>query len=334
MRGRTMRVARLYRAGEIGVHEEPEPVPGDGEVLVRVTAVGICGSDLHWYGEGSIGDARLSEPLVLGHEMAGVIAAGPRAGTRVAVDPAVPCGRCATCLTGWRNLCPGVVFAGHGGTDGGLRETMAWPEHVLHELSDSLDDEAGALLEPLGVALHAIDLAHLRLGHRVAVVGAGPIGIYCAVAARHSGAAEVVVVEPLAHRRELALALGADRAIGPEEAGDLRDRFDAVIEVAGNDAGVDVALRCARVGGRVVLAGIPDSDATTFRASLARRKGLTLALSRRMNEAYPRAIELAASGSVPLAELVSHRFGLDEAPEALRVAAAREGHKVIVRPGG
>lgn len=327
-----MRVARLHRAGEVLLGEEADPVPGEGEVLVRVTSVGICGSDLHWYDEGSIGDARLAAPLVLGHEMAGVVASGPRAGTRVAIDPAVPCEACRACRTGWRNLCPQVVFAGHGGVDGGMRQAMAWPERVLHELPDDLSDDAGALLEPLGVALHAVDLAHLRLGHRVVVVGAGPIGIYCAVTARLAGATEVVVVEPLAHRRRLALDLGADRAVAPEEAEELRDRFDVVIEVAGTDAAIDVALRSASVGGRVVLVGIPDSDTTTFRASLARRKGLTLVLSRRMDEAYPRAIALAVSGAVPLGELVSHRFGLDEVAEAMHAAAHREGHKVIVSP--
>jgi len=153
-----MRVARLHGPGDVRVSEEPRPVPGDGESLVEVTSVGLCGSDLHWFTEGGIGDAVLSRPLVLGHEMAGVVRGGPADGARVAIDPAIPCGHCEQCLAGHPNLCPTVVFAGHGGCDGGLRQFLSWPSHRLHPLPAGLTDDEGALLEPLGVALHAVDL--------------------------------------------------------------------------------------------------------------------------------------------------------------------------------
>ncbi|HYU66251.1 MAG TPA: alcohol dehydrogenase catalytic domain-containing protein, partial [Jatrophihabitantaceae bacterium] len=172
-----MRVARLHGAGAMEVHDEPVPDPAPTESLVRVGAVGICGSDLHWFTEGGIGDARLTTPLVLGHEMAGVIAAGPRRGERVAIDPAVPCFECRSCRAGNPNLCERLVFAGHGKTDGGMREYLCWPTHRLHALPDSIDEVGGALLEPVGVAIHALDLAHLRLASTVAVVGCGPIGL-------------------------------------------------------------------------------------------------------------------------------------------------------------
>src|ERR1700689_2212474 len=122
-----MRTARLYGVGDIRVSDEPVPEAGPGETLVQVTAVGICGSDLHWFSEGAIGDAQLSQPLVLGHEAAGVIASGPGQGQRVAIDPAIPDGTCRVCLAGYRNLCPHVRFSGHGGTDGSLRQFMTRP---------------------------------------------------------------------------------------------------------------------------------------------------------------------------------------------------------------
>jgi len=172
-----MQVARLHGVGDIRVGDEAVPEPGPDEELVRVTAVGICGSDLHWWDQGGIGDAQLARPLVLGHEGAGVIADGPRRGERVAIDPAIPCGVCRPCRDGYRNLCPRIRFAGHGGTDGAMREFMSWPAELLYPLPEELSDADGAVLEPLGVALHSYDLGHLRLGGTAAVIGCGPIGL-------------------------------------------------------------------------------------------------------------------------------------------------------------
>ena len=336
-----MRVARLSGVGQLALADEPPPQPGPGESLVRVTAVGLCGSDLHWWGEGGIGDAQLARPLVLGHEVAGVLASGPRAGQPVAVDPAVPCGRCAVCLEGHRNLCPTVRFAGHGDVDGGLRELLAWPDAQLHPLPEALPPAEATVLEPLGVALHAMDLAHVRLGASVAVVGCGPIGLLLVQLARAAGAAEVVAVEPLAHRRAAALAHGADRALDPAActptgttAEGLGAGVDVVLEVVGSPAAVALAVRAARPGGRVVLVGIPDDDATTFPASVARRKGLTLAVVRRMKEVYPRALALVERGLVDMGALVTHRFPLEDVEAAFVTAAARTGLKVVVELPG
>ena len=153
-----MRVARLYGARDLRLPDEPPPAVPAGHSLVRVTAVGLCGSDLHWYGEGGIGDARVERPLVVGHEFAGVVEGGPRRGQRVAVDPAMPCERCASCRAGHHNLCPHVRFAGSGEQDGALSEFVAWPSALLHPLPDELSDADGAMLEPLGVAIHAVEL--------------------------------------------------------------------------------------------------------------------------------------------------------------------------------
>jgi L-iditol 2-dehydrogenase len=333
-----MRVARLHGVGDVRIADEPPPsVVAPGDALVRVTAVGLCGSDLHWFGEGGIGDAVLADPLVLGHEMAGVIEDGPRRGTRVAIDPAQPCGDCETCRSGHPNVCPEVRFAGHGGCDGGLRELMTWPRRLLHPLPAELSDAGGALLEPLGVALHGIDLGHLRLGDAVAVVGCGPIGLFVIQLARAGGATTVLAVEPLEHRRLAALDMGADMAMTPRQAddGELweatgRRGVDLAVEMAGTDEAVRLAVAAARPAGRVVLGGIPDDDRTAFPASIARRKGLTMALVRRMKETYPRAIALARRGAVALDPLIGQRFAFEDVAEAFIRAATRDSLKTIV----
>jgi len=324
-----MWAARLHAPGDIRLAEEPVPATAPPMSLIRVTAVGICGSDLHWWDEAGIGDARLERPLVLGHENAGVIADGPRRGQRVAIDPAIPDETCPQCRRGYRNLCPQVRFAGHGATDGGLREFLAWPASLLHPLPDPLSDADGALLEPLGVALHALDLGHLRLGQSAAVIGCGPIGLMLIQLLLAAGAGRVVAADPLPHRLRAAAGFGA-QAAGPELAG---ADVDTAFEVAGTGDAVDAAMTAVRPGGRVVLAGIPDDDRTSFRASVARRKGLTIAMSRRMNDAYPRAIALAASGRVDLTSLVTRTAPLAEVADAFAAAARREGLKVVVRPG-
>jgi len=336
-----MRVARLHGVADVRIADEAVPTPGPGESLVRVSAVGLCGSDLHWFTEGGIGDAQLTHPLVLGHEFAGVIVGGPDDGRRVAVDPALPCGECEQCLEGNRNLCPSVRFAGHGTTDGGLRELIAWPTQRLHPVPDTISDADAAMLEPLGVALHAHGLGKPQAGAVVAVIGCGPIGLCLVQLARGAGASHVVAVEPLGHRRAAAAAMGAHVAL--DAAADNIDAAlaqatggrgaDVVFEAAGTDAAVRLAVQAARPGGRVILAGIPGQDSTTFPASVARRKGLTLMLSRRMKETYPRTIRLVESGLVDVASIVTHTFPLERTGEALRAASDRIGLKIIVSPG-
>jgi L-iditol 2-dehydrogenase len=326
-----VRAARLHAVGDLRVADEPAPEAGPGMSLVRVTAVGICGSDLHWFDEGAIGDAKLTHPLVLGHEGAGVIADGPRRGERVAIDPAIPDGTCRACRDGYRNLCYRIRFSGHGDTDGMLREVMAWPSDLLHPLPDGVSDADGAMLEPLGVAIHSADLGHLPFAGTASVIGCGPIGLLLIGVLKAAGASSVLAVEPLAHRREAAARLGADQVYDSaavlDEAG-----VDVAFEAAGNDDAVGLAMASVRPGGRVVLAGIPDDDVIRFGASLARRKGLTIAMVRRMNEVYPRAIGLAERGAVDLGSVVTSRFGLDDVQEAFADGARRTGLKVVVEP--
>ena len=320
-----MKALRLHAPGDLRLHDEPAPEPAPGEVLLRVGAVGLCGSDRHWLVEGAIGDAVLTEPLVLGHEFVATIESGPRAGERVAVDPASPCGRCAPCVEGLTHLCRNLRFAGHGTTDGALRTLMAWPERLAHPIADDLPSPEGTLLEPLGVALHALDLGRVAVGATAGVFGCGPIGLLLVRLLRLAGA-NVVVADPLPHRLSAAEALGASA-----DPGEVAVAF----EVAGTDEALEAALAAVRPGGRVVLVGIPDGDRTSFTASTARRKGLTLLLSRRMGPLdLPRAIGLVESGQVELGGLVTERHRLSHWPDAFAALSERRGLKVVVEPGG
>ncbi len=193
----------------------------------------------------------------------------------------------------------------------------------------------GALLEPLGVALHSVDLGHLPFGGTASVVGCGPIGLLLIAVLKAGGASSVLAIEPLAHRREAASRYGADVVAEPGSL-DLRELtgfgVDVAFEAAGTGEGVRLAVESARPGGRVVLAGIPSDDKITLQASVARRKGLTIAMVRRMNHVYPRAISLAARRAVDLGSLVSRRAGLDSAAGAFGEAARRSGLKVLIEP--
>lgn len=327
-----MIVARLHGRGDVRVHEEPPPAVGGDQALVRVTGVGLCGSDLHWYEDASIGATPLAAPLVLGHEIVGIVASGPRAGQRVVVDPADACETCRLCLAGRPELCPSMRFAGHAPTDGGLRELMAWPERLLVPLPDAVTERGAAALETLAVALHAVELTDVRPGDRarVAVIGSGPIGLLVVAALRATGIDDVVATDRLPHRVERARDLGARAAWRSDDAPtDLE--ADVVIECAGTDDGVAAAVAAAAPGGRVVLVGIPASDATTFRASIARRKGLAFVHCRRSAPRHlAAAVDLAARRAVDLDLVVSDVIPLDAAPAAFAALAARRGHKIVV----
>jgi L-iditol 2-dehydrogenase len=327
-------VARLHGSHDLRVAVESVRAARAGESLVRVEAVGLCGSDLHWHGEGGIGDSAVTVPLVLGHEFAGVVEGGPLHGQRVAVDPALPCGGCDLCHRGHHNLCPGVRFAGHGLCDGGLSQYLHWPTGALHPLPDSFDGVAGAMLEPLGVAIHATDLGHVHLGASVAVVGCGPIGLLLVQVLRAAGARVALAVDPLPHRRAAAKRAGAELAVAPDDVPtDGTIAVDVAFEGAGNDTAVGAAMQLARPGARVVLTGIPADDHTTFSASLARRKGLTIVMVRRSsNSVYPRAIRLMEQGIVETDWLVTHRYPLTRVEDAFTTASARTGLKVVVEP--
>jgi len=331
-----MKAMCLYATRDMRLADVPAPEPGAGEALVRVRAVGVCGSDVHYYIDGRIGKTRATFPFVLGHECAGEIAAlgpgveGLPVGTRVAVDPAIPCGHCEVCLEGNPNCCPHVRFLSTPPVPGVLSEWYVHPAHLCTPLPDALDFADGAMLEPLGVVVHAMTLARVRPGDTVAVLGAGPIGLLVLQLALRSSASAVYLSEPISERRALAAALGASAVCDPgasDPAGWLLEQtkgrgVDVAIEAAWGGEAVGQAVRMARYAGRVVLVGIPRDDSTTFPASAARRKGLTILVSRRMKHVYPRAIALVERGRVDVRRLITHRFPLERAAEAFELVAS------------
>jgi len=268
-------------------------------------------------------------------------------GRRVAIDPAIPCGHCEFCEHGDPNLCENLVFAGHGNTDGALQEWLAWSEKSLFPIPDSLSDADGAMLEPLGIAIHSVDLGKVKTGMTVGVFGCGPIGLLIIQIAKLSGAANIFATDKLAHRVEAAKSFGASQAYLVGDNSQLSKPalstvetiqavtngrgVDVAFDAAGAQEAIDDAFAAVRPGGKVILAGIPDDDRTSFSASIARRKGLTIKLVRRMKHTYPRAIELVSKGLVDVRSLVTHHFPLEQAAEAFRVAERREGLKIIIK---
>ncbi len=347
--GADMLAVRLHGPRDLRLERLPHPgAPGRGQVLLRVRCTGLCGSDLHSYLDARIGDTPIQGPLILGHEMAAVIeAVGPdstdglfqplRPGERVAVDPAQPCHRCELCERGHPNLCCHLGFCGNYPYGGSLCQWMHMPARSCFPVPASLDFTAAALLEPLGVAIHAVDFARLRVGHSAAILGAGPIGLLILQLARLAGADPVFVTDKLPWRLKLAQKWGgvpircdhedAVRRVSKETRG---RGVDVAIEAAWAGESAAQAAEMARLGGRLVLVGIPGDDRVELKHSTARRKGLTIVLSRRMKHVYPRAIRLAEQGRVDLDGLVSHRFPLRRAAEAFELNAAYRDRVVKV----
>jgi L-iditol 2-dehydrogenase len=345
----TMRASYLHGIRDMRLEEVSRPTAGPGEVLLKVASVGVCGSDVHYYLEGSIGDQVMVEPIIEGHEFSAWVAAlgegveGLAVGQLVAVDPAIPCGRCESCQEGNPNLCPGVQFCGTPPMNGALAEYVVMPAENCFPLPEGFGPVEGALLEPLGVGIHSVDLAHLRVGQTVAVLGAGPIGLLTAAVARAAGASAVYVTEPLAYRRQFALDYVADAALDPTASDVVAEILrltggrgvDVAFEAAGAPETPNQAVGVARPGGKVIVIGIPADDTMTMRTCIARRKGLTVKLVRRMRHIYPCAIHLVQSGAVDVTSLATHSFPLERADEAFETVAAYEDGvlKAIVRVG-
>ena len=351
-----MKAVKLFGPEDLRLVDVPMPPgPGTGEALIQVNAVGICGSDLHMYGTGAIGYTKIESPFTLGHEFMGeVLEVGNSAhggfgnpltlGQRVAVEPAVACGACEVCEAGHPNLCPDHYFYGVYPTQGALSEQLVVPAKNCFPIPEGISDGGGTLLETLGVAIHAVDLAKLKVAKTVAVIGCGPVGLLISRLAVVSGAGQVYAFDKFAWRSELALKWGVTKAwaIASERESDLLLEAtdgrgaDVVIEAAWADHSIDEAMKMATYGGRVVLVGIPPDDKAVFTHSMARRKGLTIMMARRMKHTYPRAIRMASGKDprVALDELISETVPLEGAADAFSRNYRYEPgvQKIIITP--
>lgn len=346
-----MQRAVLRSAGCFEIQDAPTPSPAPGEALVRVTAVGVCGSDLHMFKEGQIGGIRLEDapsPLVPGHEVAGVVeqvgagVAPSLVGRRVAVEPAIHCGACGWCLSGRPNVCPHHVFLGLPPRDGAMQTYLAHPARLCVPVPEPLGDDETVMLEPLAIAVHALERACFQPGQAALVLGAGPIGLSVLMLLADAGAAPILVSDRLDDRLALARELGATHTLNPlrdDVVSAVRGLTDGagaptVFEAAGDPQTFEQMVECAAPAACVAVLGIPAEDRLAFQHSVARRKGLDIHMVRRSNRTLPRAIEWTLRRKLPLAKLVRHHFPLGRSQEAYRLAAdyADGAVKVIVNP--
>ena len=312
------------------------PTAGPGEALIRVRAVGICGSDLHYFEEGRIGSNVVKGPLVLGHEYAGEVeGVGPGVpkslvGARVAVEPGAPCGSCEWCGEGDYNVCPDMTFPGGPPHDGALCDYVVVPYDKCFPIPDSMDMETAATIEPLAVALHTVQLAQFRPGDTCAVLGLGPIGLLCGMVAKQSGARLVYGTDPESYRREAALACGFD-GVYAADGSEVAAVFDTTggrgvdvgIDAARSSLTMGLACRMTRPNGRCVLTGISGEEEDPLPVSVARRRELKLTWCRRFKHDYPRGIAMVDSGALNLEPVLTHTFPLEATQEAFEVVSSR-----------
>lgn len=341
-----MKASYFLGKGSFEVRQAPELHPGPGEVVIKNMVCGVCGTDVHIF-HGEPGSADVNPPVVLGHEYSGeVVEVGEgvtalKPGDHVTVDPNIYCGECVYCRNGKKQLCETMQAVGVT-RDGGFGEYSLVPAAQAFKLGDSVPYEAGAMAEPVACCLHGIDLAGIKAGDRVCIVGGGAIGLIMLQLAKLSGASSLVLSEPNEKRRQVALSLGADAAIDPTapDAGSayeaaLGDGADVVIECVGNNAAVRSAFQLAKKGATIVLFSVPKVDAT-FDLPLfdVYKKELTIRGSFVNPDTHERAVRLINSGKLDFTSIITHRFNLDQLPEAIAMQMSSESIKVVVCPHG
>ena len=336
----TNRAAVLTRPGEIILEDRDVPSPGPRDVLVEITSVGVCGSDIHYYEHGRIGPYVVDSPLVLGHEAGGVVTAVGRevtsleVGQRVSIEPGVPCRHCPQCLAGRYNLCPDVRFFATPPYDGAFSQFVAMPAAFVYPVPDSISDDAAGLLEPLSVGVWACRRAQLAPGSTVLVTGAGPIGLIAAQTARAYVADAVTVTDVNPHRLRLAERLGLQTVdVSQSSLADAGVEADVLLECSGNARATWDAVSTMARAGRVILVGM-GGDTVQLPLSYVQDRELTITGAFRYANTWPTAIQLAASGRVDLDAMVTGHYGLEDVEAAL--TASRNDPttiKAVVRPG-
>ena len=328
-----MLTAELIAPRQFRLVESAIENPGPGEVQVRVAAIGICGSDVHSYSEGGIGDSPCQYPMVLGHEPAGVVekvgagVSGWSVGDRAAIEPAQYCYHCESCRSGHHNVCENIRFLSTPGNPGFFRDRVNLPAINLIGMPAHISMELATVHEPLAVALHSMLLAKVQIGETVAVIGTGPIGLLTVACLKVSGAGRIWAVEPVAARREMARHMGADVVIDPAEVdvpkqllAETHGRgLDCIIDCAAKGETVNWAMHAARNAGRVVLTGIHSTSRVEFETSPMRRKEIALLNVRRSNHEGEAARELLVERAEWFAPLVTHTRPLTAIAEAFTI---------------
>ncbi len=343
-----MKAAFLKGARDICIEEIAKPEPAAGEALIKVAAVGICGTDINYYKYGRISSRIIDEPHIPGHEISGIIESveentcGLTAGMPVGVEPSVPCGSCESCLKGEYNLCKQIKFFGSMPYHGGLREYMAVPLTNLFPLPEAISIDEGVLIETFSVGVHSLDLSKLKLGDTVAIFGAGSIGLSHLQLALLAGALDVYVVDILDYRLTIAREMGAASVINARR----EDPVERIMRLT-NGRGVDVGFEAAGVpetpqqtmniiaqGGTFMFVGIVPDSVIQWDTELARIKGITIEMIRRSRHGYERALNMVRRNKLNIKPFITHRFPLEEAQSAFETAAHYKDNvlKAVIKP--
>lgn len=339
-----MKAAVFHGIRDFQIQEYPLRKLRSGELLLKVHACGICGTDVHIY-EGDAGSATVDPPVILGHEFSGeVCETAPdvesiHVGDRVAVDPNIHCGKCSYCRKGKIHLCQNLMAIGVT-MDGGFAEYCVVPEKQAYQLPDNVSLEQGALAEPIACCLHGIDLAEIKTGDQVLIIGGGTIGLIMAQLVNNAGAAKIIVSEPMENKRNLALKLGADLVVNPFT-DDLQnfihqhsgDGVDVVIECVGAKTTMEQAIRAARRGGVMMMFGLtsPDCQVAIHPFDLFRRE-LTLKSSFINPFTQAHAIELLSSGRLNVTDLIAELIPLEQLDQVFKNKESLHKGKIIVSP--
>lgn len=320
-----MKVVYLTEPGKMEIVEEPVPEAGRGQVLVRIEYNGICGSDVHFFKDGRVGDCVLTDKFVLGHEVSGtVVELGEgvenlNVGDRVALEPGYACGKCEFCKSGRYNLCPDVKFFAAPPVRGALQEYVAHPADMCFKLPDNVSTMEGALVEPLAVGLHATGLGNVGLGQSVVILGAGCIGLVTLLSARARGASKIIVADLYEKRLEYAREMGADVTINAQTEDVpvrireiLKEGPDVVLETAGSPATIAQTAHIAKRGGTIVLVGMSAQSEISYNFFQIMEKEATVKCVFRYRNLYPTAIAAIASGSINVKQIVTHEFSLED----------------------
>ncbi len=338
-----MKAAVYYPKQGIQVDDKSPPVLVDDKLLVRVAVVGICGSDIHYFKDGHIGDWWIRRPHVLGHEFSGVVegvgrdVVGFAVGNRVAIEPIIPCEDCHACHASKYNLCTNLKFTGSPHTDGAFQELVVTRPRFTHVIPNGMSFKQAALVEPTSIAVHAVRQSGMHLGQSIAIIGAGPIGLLTLAVARASGAGTTYISDLDDFRLGKAADLGATYTINARE--NVVQRVDSltggvgvdvVFEAVGHERTLEDGLKLVRPGGKLVVIGVSPEAHLSFNMMLAQSKEVTVIPIYLGRDAFPTAIDLLASGRVPAELIVTHTFPLEDAVLAMDTAAFQRDNAIKV----
>ena len=320
------------------LREEPVPVPADDQVLVRIAANGICGSDVHFYKEGKLGNFKVTQPYIPGHEASGTVAAAGKLvkhlkpGDRVVIEPGIPCGKCRQCKRGRYNLCPDVVFLSAPPVNGTFCDFIAVDASFVYTVPQGLSFQHAALAEPTAVAVHAVNRSRMQPGDDGVIIGAGPIGLLTLQAFKAAGGGHCTVLDRMDARLEQAKALGADRCIHTANEPCDQPLGDVVFETAGSDATTQMLFSLARVGAHCVQVGWPAHTQVPLDVAQLMEKEIDYMGLNRYANTFGTALQWLRDGRINAEAMISHRFDLDHATAAFAWAAEHpaETMKVIV----